>query len=580
MIKNIFKTVLNLFKALGLAFCLVLINLSLFLFLTSTYLIFLVPVLLAPLVASYSSFVILSILVRVFYKNNDKSLFIMTLIFYFLLGYLVLFIMWPLYWKQHILFPIITISTYLLTDFILKVKFLNKFKNFKPKPIFLLALQFCGLLYFSTFIIAILSVIFHLYKYSNNFIEYVFWIPFFTFLIAIPLNKFIKNNKKSLSDFEKFKFCLLVLSLILGLISFLSFFTVVLHPGQDTQGNSEMFVSYINDSFYWLMPFFLLTSVINDVLSYKHKIQTCENQSLKVNKLKYLLIFSSFIISIIPLNSLIPSFLGFVKSFPLNILLACLPLLIIHFLFKSPKSEGHEEKPLKNDILKVALMLSLFFGLFFTMEFILKNIISSTSYLAKTCYEQGVIYKNKGWVIESKAMLRKAISIDAGGKTGKMAKLYLEIRLPNSDNITKEAIKHDIQGCNYWDEKKYEKAIVEFKIAIKESPEFEWPYIDLAGIYYEQYKNYDKAEELLKHALSLHPKYFKARGNLADLYFCKGKDIEKTNPKDAFKLYLKAQNQFKQATLLDPNDDYTNNKIKDLNKQIKKLNIPTQPKLK
>lgn len=578
MNNKVFKALLFLLKGVGLGLFCFFLFLCMLLVLSITYTMFLVPNLLSTTLAHYSSLIAVPILASTYFiEKNKPKLLTLSGIFYLIFFYLGALIVAPasFHKMETFLMPVITVLSYFLTNLVIKSGALNKFKLFKIDPVSLLSLKTAALSIYTAFIIFLIGLP-AFFDYddlipSRVFIIYITLTLGFIFILLKSFSSFIKKHGRALYNYEKVKFTLITIILIFCLFSLFPLASeLYFHPDTYISYTYINFLDCAARIIYFLTPLFLMVSVVNDILGAKHKMHGQEILPVKTNKLRYLLVFSGILISLIPLYFVNK---GITDIFFIKALLMFLPLVLTLFLLKFLNITNNEEPRSAKNLVKAALLTVLFAGSLVYWVAATGNIISSDAYIARIYYKEGVEYKLKGWPNKSKKLLKEAILLDPDGKAGEKARLYLERKLPKSDKITREAIIYNIRGANYEYDKKYEEAILEYNKAIEESPEFEWPYINLAVVYYKQYKNYDEAEKLIKQALALNPEYTNAIKRLADLYFCKGKEQSDLN--NALELYLKAQGLFDKFLLLEPKDSaidaYTKNQIKDLKKRIKEL---------
>lgn len=206
--------------------------------------------------------------------------------------------------------------------------------------------------------------------------------------------------------------------------------------------------------------------------------------------------------------------------------------------------------------------------------------------MAQHYYQSGVDYKIKGWVKESKQMMHKAINTAPNSNIAKEAKHFLKIRLPKSNKISNEAISLNIKGYNFSEsgrnlyrsspkesENYYKQAIERYNLAIKDSPEFEWPYSNIGMVYYNDETKLDEAIKYFKQALQINPYYLNARIYLGLTYFKQARThIDTKDYNKAKGLLNKALKEFKKAKKLDPENPELKEYTEDTTDYLKMVN--------
>lgn len=119
-------------------------------------------------------------------------------------------------------------------------------------------------------------------------------------------------------------------------------------------------------------------------------------------------------------------------------------------------------------------------------------------------YEEGIQFKQRGWVERSRRSLSMAVELDKG-EVGKKAASFMRAYLP-AHPITREAEQLNIQGYNYDHGGHLVEAKRVFSECIVKYPDFEWPYGNLGSILVSQ-GEVEKGIELLEKALTINPWY-------------------------------------------------------------------------
>jgi tetratricopeptide (TPR) repeat protein len=177
-------------------------------------------------------------------------------------------------------------------------------------------------------------------------------------------------------------------------------------------------------------------------------------------------------------------------------------------------------------------------------------------------YNIGIQAKANGHPKEAKQHLRKAIETDPGSKIAKKAEIFLSTKLPRSDNISDEAISYNIKGYNYDVNGDYEEALKYYEMAIKDSPEFEWPYGNIAYMYTYTKKDFVKARESVTKALALNPDYFNALNYSGSIYWFEAHQLkEEGNYAGSLELMEKALKEYEKARQLDPDDKWVKENV-------------------
>jgi len=148
------------------------------------------------------------------------------------------------------------------------------------------------------------------------------------------------------------------------------------------------------------------------------------------------------------------------------------------------------------------------------------GVLSPEQRVAKTYYDQGVDFKEKGWTEESRAALQEAIKRDKG-EIGFKALSYLRSHLP-AHPASEAAVRMNIKGYRLLyvshDQGGAERVWLE---CISLYPNFEWPYSNL-GSHYAEMGQPEKGLPYLEKAVQINPFYTNALRHLSDAHAALG----------------------------------------------------------
>ena len=158
------------------------------------------------------------------------------------------------------------------------------------------------------------------------------------------------------------------------------------------------------------------------------------------------------------------------------------------------------------------------------MLFMLSNLLSLMAYFVNSRYRFPVVpllvlfaaycvYTLYGLIKEKKTA---AVLVCVGGLAGSFVIGGLKLAK------TTDEVFYTNMGVLYTEKKMYDKAMNEFKMALKERPDYPFAYINL-GYLYLNMQNYDEAVNIYKKALQLLPDYPISHNNLAIAYKRLGK---------------------------------------------------------
>lgn len=132
----------------------------------------------------------------------------------------------------------------------------------------------------------------------------------------------------------------------------------------------------------------------------------------------------------------------------------------------------------------------------------------TSSSSAKECYELGVKLRELGWPNQSKASMKRAISIDRTGAIKKLAEYYILTQLPLHE-VADDALAMNNHAWNLSRSSRDAESMALLQECVKKYPDFEWPRNNLAG----QYRGIGRLREAnaqIDYILNFYPEYVHA----------------------------------------------------------------------